>query len=397
MSDLDELQSRLKNLTSDYEALKKMYEEQVTQWVWFKGEYGYPSEPFFFERRGQKQGKRLAEKPSNKKKQDWDCYQYGFDKQNRMLIERSNFHAYSQSYQESFLIHRDNIIEMIRYDYDMDSQERQAIALSTYYFEGDKLISTEFVGVAAITTETYKYAKGILTDVEHHGWRQAIGANKIRYFQENNSCEKYTYNEAGQLSCIRRLFPNGSEETIYQRLTKKENVKNLLSTVEHKLIEIVLQLVGGLNISEKVYCLALVYASDMVLPPAIAIGLERDRSSWLDQVTDTKSDSSLEAIWSPEDFFYYNQASLEISDEEFIAMCTLLNQQLQIKGKMNLANNLLNKVAAKLMEVDWSTLLNITSDFIVYATDFEQADFYRNIKVSVPKSRRTLLRRNGFL
>jgi hypothetical protein len=63
--------------------------------------------------------------------------------------------------------------------------------------------------------------------------------------------------------------------------------------------------------------------------------------------------------------------------------CDLLNLEIQRKKKYAAAQQLLNRVAARLMQRDWSRSLKPTSDFVVVASDIEgQNDLPANLKAS---------------
>jgi hypothetical protein len=100
-------------------------------------------------------------------------------------------------------------------------------------------------------------------------------------------------------------------------------------------------------------------------------------------------------IWNPAEFTH---SFIEIeTTEELIDLCDLLNQQIHLMGPNRLPDNILNRVAVNLMEIDWSKKPDVTSDFIVYAIEVDGFDFEDNLKEILPASLLSTLREKGYL
>lgn len=328
-----ELEARFKNAKNEYATLKKLCEGQVVRWEWFKRGEGYALEPFYFERSGNSQGKLLDKEPSNVKKCEWLCFCYGFDEQKRIVVIREGFDLSGESYREEFFVHKANLIESIRYN--VPEREKQPIRLMFRHFTEGKIVKYESFGVPRVRLhdcliETYEYSGDRLVGVKinHFREKQNPTIDEDFYSEVSTQHDDLIYDETGHLLHIIRLGTDGSVRTIYQKLKQGQTVKTLSILVERKLIELIPQIVASARIQERVYCLALVYADDMCLPPSVGLGLEIERAACIEKYDET----GVEFIWSPADFTNYNTPSLEFNDKELLEACELLNRELVYKG-----------------------------------------------------------------
>src|SRR5437870_1527009 len=78
------LEARWQELYDQYESVKAAL-PTVVRWEWTKGER-YNPRAFYFERNPPR-GRTLKQPPQNKDEKT-GCYEYGFDAQNRVIVER---------------------------------------------------------------------------------------------------------------------------------------------------------------------------------------------------------------------------------------------------------------------------------------------------------------------
>jgi len=88
---------------------------------------------------------------------------------------------------------------------------------------------------------------------------------------------------------------------------------------------------------------------------------------------------------------------LRLDKPELNRACELMNQELGRSWNWAAGNKILNAVAKRLMAHDWQGSLDITTDFIAYATDHEQSDCTKNIKAVVTKDQFATFKKNGWL
>ncbi len=167
-------------------------------------------------------------------------------------------------------------------------------------------------------------------------------------------------------------YPRGGTETLYRRPRKGETIKGLCELVEERLVELIPEVVAAAKIRKPAYCLLLVYDwenPDVMLPPDLAVGLASDRSAAAKQ----HGQEAKHSLWNPAGFTIFGEG-LELDDRRLAKACELLGQQLALKDRFTPALKLLNNVAARLMQRDWSGELKTTEDFVVAAVDLEAQD-----------------------
>ena len=69
--------------------------------------------------------------------------------------------------------------------------------------------------------------------------------------------------------------------------------------------------------------------------------------------------------------FHRPEQWLQITDPDALEYCGLLEQEIQAKSRWETATNILRDVAAVLTRYDWTGILDITPDIVVYAIDHE--------------------------
>lgn len=78
---------------------------------------------------------------------------------------------------------------------------------------------------------------------------------------------------------------------------------------------------------------------------------------------------------------------LTVDDPATIEVCELLNQLIIAAGKWDLGAQVVRAVAAALVDVDWTGILNVTGDFVSYGMDYELHDLEEAMAASAPAER----------
>lgn len=147
--------------------------------------------------------------------------------------------------------------------------------------------------------------------------------------------------------------------------------------IAQRMAEYVPQLVKKLKLRKQVFAIGLNYHMYSV-PPLVGIGLESDRQKWREKYS-AKVLASVE--YNPAEYRPYYEGPLEIKDEFINKRCRNFfdsydDEPLLSKKELRQLNVM---IAIEMNKVDWSKILNITDDFIVYATDFENVDLRKNL------------------
>jgi hypothetical protein len=235
---------------------------------------------------------------------------------------------------------------------------------------------------AQLRQETYSYAGGNLVRVDVLVKRFPGTANETtdRYHEE------WTYDDLSRVEGVvatyparSAAYPKGRTLPVYRRPKRAETIESLGGVVARGLLEWIPRAVAAAKVRKPVYALVLGYGAENPLPPVLGLGLESERQKWSKQYG---ADAG-QVLWDVEEFTHTVRAELEGPDAGLARACALLNLQIRQKRKYAAAQQLLNRVAARLTKRDWSGCLKPTPDFVVVASDIEgQNDVPTNLRES---------------
>jgi hypothetical protein len=182
-----------------------------------------------------------------------------------------------------------------------------------------------------------------------------------------------------------RVRRDGTRFQLGQPLPKGVTVKSVKETIRNRLVTLVPEVVAAARIKEPIYCVALAYDGEDndVLPPVIGIGLESERQRW--QAEHKKN--LWQWIWNPAEFQHFEKPHTQIEDEALEEACDQLNSKLVEGNSSTPAIKLLVGVATELNNVSWPAKVHRTSDFVVYAVDFELGSLRNNLKTILAPER----------
>jgi hypothetical protein len=162
-------------------------------------------------------------------------------------------------------------------------------------------------------------------------------------------------------------------------------LKSIKDTILTRLLALIPQVVTNAGLKDAVYCVALAYDGEGndPLPPTIGIGLESERKRWLA----AHGKDARDWVWNPAEFLHYEKSHTQIEDEELEEACDLLNSKLAEGDSIAPAVKLLVEVATELNRYPWPETFLRTSDFAVYAVDYELGSLRKNLKACLPADR----------
>ncbi len=387
---LTQIYERWKNAFGQYKALKAEAEAAVVRWEWAKG-IRYNLRPYFFHRFPSR-ARLMKEAPSS----PGYYIHYGFDEANRVRVAREfNYHyLYDQarfnrhlrhgfevtdSDEETFYRYQDELAESIQFSmppriplkidqvfYDQGQVSRFAnFRLNGY----SPLISQkgknpdqlyEWLGYNGRfkVVEDYHYENCRLAAI--NSYNEAPGLSP--YLQE----DRFSYNEAGTLERIESFYEDGRKQIVYQKRKPGQTFTSIRTAALRKLVLAVVERLKAAGINEKLYCIELSYQGVLQhFPPAIIPGLESYRQGLVSSGKPDKSYEIFAPVLQGEDWF------LEITDAETLEACQQLEQEIQAGEKWDTARQILRQLAAELTHYDWTGILDVTPDFIVFAIDHE--------------------------
>lgn len=351
MIDLADLDERFTRLAAEYSLRRTAAEAVVVRWEWYDDE-AFDLRPLYHERDLSRPGRRLAERPDLAQ----DHFRIGFDADDRLvaMLEYSGFLG-GKLYYETFRSHLAGTVEEAHFHAD-----GRPIYLHEFAFEAGRIRSVAMVATGGGGHETYEYTDDRVTRVvTHHGDRQSKTLLPAEFYTAIDA----VYDGEG-LARLTISGPRGAAQVKYERPPVGFTVEDAWRTVQAELLTQIPRAVHALGIDVPAYCVALMYG-DRADPTdfTVHVGLDEDRRVHL-----ADEDGSY-VIWSPADMAH--ETSVDLGAVADIAR--LLGQELTLACSEQ-GRDLLREMAATLRAADWTTVLPITEDFVVFAVDVEMED-----------------------
>ena len=362
----------LKRAQKEYGARKAAAEQQVVRREYYSGNAINPR-PFYFERFEMKRGRSLKH-PTSK------CCEYGFDKKGRVVVSREPADDEDPACEEFFTYDTDHV-ESVAYRLGKGSPVLYA---SVQRFDKGRIIECDVMDVKPPSQfdERYFYKGNRLVEIQ----ATSMSAGKTNWGRWD-----VQYDGTGQYRCVRRF--DEAYDLFFVIHWNPENTPKeheLTGTIRKRLLQLIPKAVSKSKIKEPAYCVALAYDFENdPLPPYIGVGTARERAQWLQ----SKGKEAKVFLWNPAEYARYEDGTLNLVDKELEEECEILCQRLLAKFDTWTAQKLLNSVTMELNRRDWSKVIPVTDDFIVYAVDLEGSRLRPNLKAGVPSAKLALLRR----
>jgi hypothetical protein len=186
------------------------------------------------------------------------------------------------------------------------------------------------------------------------------------------------YDGAGAL---RRITYEG--RPVY--VAPRRSLEELVGEVKERLVEAIPEALAAVALPEPAYALALGFnksSSEELLPPQLGLGLESNRRHFA-------AERDRESIWNPilfPDAPEPSEFPLDFPLDEGLEEAVLqLRALLLERDDVGPVESLLVDVAKALNARDWSTVLPVTEDFIVYPVDYEDPSWRPYMARAVPE------------
>ena len=364
--------SDMKWLQAEYASRKSNAEAHVVDWQPYSDE-AFDLRPLYFESHRYRRGNRLDPNRSSTAP-----YRYGVDGDGRIWVEQQATEFRGQQY-ETFWVHGpDGPQEAVGYNH---SPDKRPIFLDRFNFVNGLLVGYEKQAQQGCKRSRYVYDGKRLMKIEH-----AAGPTPadLKPFQ----IEDITFDALGRLEQIvcHQLDSNGREtgaEIRFKARPRQLSTKELKQIFLDRFVAAVPAAIAALpdNIGAA-YCLALAYDPGQfsTLPPTLGLGLK-----------ERLGEPSYEA-WNPA-----TMLQTELTRDRFPELSSAAD--LLDQGPLSEAHlrSLLNEAAVRLAGLDWTGVMPVTTDFIVYATDLELSHLVSNLRKVLGQERFAELRRSGSL
>jgi hypothetical protein len=392
---LQQVLERWKEAFGQYKGLRKAAESAVTRWEWADGER-YNLLPFHFKRYPGR-GRALKNPPASV----GSYIRYGFDEQDRLRLHRSHYYLglngdrllqrhrnqgfkVDDEVSETFYNHSDTLIEIIQFSIrPRVLLPRIPLKVECIHYEDSRVAHYASFRLNGYTPLYSKKGKnpdalyqwlgpnGRFKHAEQYVYDGDRLTSILLYDEHPEASpftaeEHFTYDEAGRLLRIERFYETGHSQPLYQKRKKGQTFKSIREAATQRMIEAIVERLDAENINEKLCCIELSYqAVCHHFPPSTILGLESDRRRLLD----SGNPDAQYCVFAPA--LMGQMHWLEITDPDTLEICSQLEQEIQAGSKWDTAARILRDVAAALTRHDWSGILDITPDFVVFAIDWE--------------------------
>jgi hypothetical protein len=378
------------------------------QWV---DVWDVPDLPTFAELAGEKPPRPKTLRLTRPPKKNAECV--GFDDQGRVVLVESwnSLDPPEENMGLACHVYEGDRCEIVRYSNRSCTEDP---IVGELLYDGPRLVRSRWYrpGPNAATEELCTWDMDVRPPrpmrVEHLSadWSTDGEASLTSH---SRSVDEYTYDAEGLVSVKNTLHESyplghpayirqpGSVASMFTRMPKGVKFKDLDAALEATLVEQAVKQIAARRITDQVYGMLVVYTQEgNVIPPFLALGRERERRDIVARL----GKAAYEELWTPADMIREDRiAAIDLdSDPAVRDRCELYQRFLEAKRSNDKGIALCKRIATRLMQHDWSGILDTTDDFIVRADDLDgEADPRRLLKASVPKELAQRLRKAGLV
>jgi hypothetical protein len=335
---------------------------------------------------------RLPERKWVAKESDalYGATQHGFDREGRLRVWRyRNAPAH-------YLVYGENVVDEV-----FDSQ---VFAVTRYYSENGVVIAQYHASRHGCSEELFERANGLyrastlrLCDYDDEDF------SACRYLDQKS----FVYDDHGDLDrVVKQPEQNGEhlqDELLFIR-PRGETLAATLHELEEFLVVQIPESIRSLSLNDAVYCIAISYCGeDFFWPTTMCIGTELSRTKLVEAVPpERRYEALIPGEWPEpkrEPRLWVPSADAQAQELQLRSFQLIDAPSAWLEGEaIRPARELLQRVAARLMRIDWSPIAPTTDDFAVFAID-DTGEFAADVdlRASLPAERLALLRERGYL
>ena len=346
----------------------------VQDWKWSKWWLWNP-QPFWFERGNYARGKPFKQAPESP---EYHHFCTGFDELGRVSVERQYSEIERQGkrwFGETVFVHAPGMVFQAEYDH---SPEKELKAARVHWLEEGQAKLSGHMTRRKTWFEEFDWSTDgrlVLTrsDVDGH-------VIDVDYDFARNPVEVRQTN-AGRTSVI------------WQRRQPKQTISALGRVVTDALVQRVVQRLKAWSQPEPAWCLALSYSDDgnAIFPPLLGVGFESERRAWL------AGKNAATYLWNPAEYRCFDPEELSLDLPGMDAQVRMLNQLIADKDAGDKGVALVRRVAKELRELDWSELMDVADDFVVFSVGTELVELEKDLKNAFGAKRFKELKKDGLV
>lgn len=388
--------SDLRELLEGYKAtlpeIARDCEQRVVEWRWAT-ELMVSCEPLHDLVTRQGKYWRLPERRWIKDERDGGHFpvQHGFDRDGKFRVWR-----YCNNFPNHYLIYGENVVDQL--------WDSLVFTVTRWLIEDGAAIAQYEVSKDGCKETLFERSNGL--------YRASTSRFCSRHETDFSACEhvdrtSFLYDEHGDLDRVveqsDRRRKHLRDNLLFIR-PRGETLDATLQELEELLVAQIPESIRALSLDDPLYCVAIVYCGeDFCWPSEMCLGTETLRKKllngkasqnrWLTLIPGEWPEPKLEPrLWVP-------SADAKAQELQLRAFQLLDAPNVWLEGEaLRPARELLQRVAARLMRIDWSPIAPITDDFVVFMID-DTAEFGsdEDMRASVPPEKLTLLRERGYL
>ena len=339
---------------------------EVVRWEW--GKHLHELRPVYAERSRRTRVGPLASPPADPK----GFTEYGFDAEGH-LIEARTHRGRGRADAERYR-YGDTTIEV----------EHEAatpgipITKSQYELAEGRIVAWRWQTLAGVVEETYVYADDRVTSI------RTLGPNDppriFRCEWAEGALQRITVEQEGTgrvVEVFRAAAPIAADE---------------VAGLEALLFDTIIERVRAFAVDSPAYALLLVEADGYdAVPPALAIGLARERDAWRAEGANALRERS----WSPEDLSLFDEPRSHLDDDAIQATVRAFQHSLRASGQPDEAHRLNVRVAKRLNDERARLELPKTADFVVVVVGLDSGIARSQLSGYVPAPKLEALERSG--
>ncbi|WP_139218043.1 hypothetical protein [Micromonospora phaseoli] len=284
-----------------------------------------------------------------------------------MVIEEYSGSLHGRLYYETFVCHDGDVVEAARFDTD------GPIYLHEYRFVDGLMRSADTVARRGSGREAYAYTDGQISRVE------------IEHDSRAPSVLTAEHDDRGLVRVVEVM--GRRSEVRYERPPAGFDLEAACRSIKDALIMLIPDAVARLAVDGPAACVALSYDRSDALSFEVHGATEEERAAL--------AAIDAQAAWSPADFGARADVDLDGAGSVRLVrqeLALLDADDLDAAAGSEAGRRLLCAVAAQLNHRDWSNMLPVTDDFVVYPVDLELVDLERNLADCLPPDRLARLR-----
>ncbi len=367
----------------EYATIKAATEARVVQWLWATDTL-HSYEPAYFEISKEPPGKVLPGKPDPI---PWHAYEYGYDAQGRVVIERV-YSEYAGHLYDTYFVHEaDGIMSLCPRKRGSDEGDTDKWTAVKWYTMHDGRVTamhfSNFVGVMGCNTYQYD-AQGRVVRRD----RREIGA--LTCIEDWHEIE---YDAKGKRLRVHWCYPDGRRYLLFQQVTRKTSFKTLQRQLLEGLTAAIIDGLRKLAITDEVYVFVVRYSEasfEHMLPPCVDVNTAPERERLLKENPD-----DLECIWNPCEWLPQYCDMLYDVPPDIEALCAVANQDICQNERDKEVLRFLDKLMRALYKADLP--IRRSEHFVVIGLIVEEGDCDVQVQTQLPVRARKSLQKAGHL